>query len=895
MNDLPTDRDPIDVLAEEFVARYRRGEGPSIEEYARRYPDLAGDIHALFPAATLLEDLKGPPPAPAAGPVPTRLGDFRLIREIGRGGMGIVYEAEQVSLGRRVALKVLPAHPPLGPDRLERFRREARAAGRLHHTNIVPVFGVGEHEGLHYYVMQLIPGQGVDRLLARVRDQHDRPAAARTHVLPGRPAGLAEPTAPHAGDFPPETGPIPTAPGDVPSFPSFGDPDYFRCVARLSAQVADALAYAHGHGVLHRDIKPANLLVDGRGSVWVTDFGLAKLIEHDDLTRPGEMAGTLRYSAPERFQGKSDPRTDLYSLGLTLYELLTLHPAYEEPDPGKLLLLVTQGQVPRPRSRNPAVPRDLETICLKCLAPEPGRRYASAGELADDLRRFLDDRPVRARRASPIERAARWCRRNPAVAGLSAALALVFAVGFAGVVWKWREASANLDQAGQALVRVEEERGRAEGNLDLALEAFERIARQLGPGGWSGGGLDADGDEVAAAPVVTPEAAAVLEGMVRFYERFAENNTNDPRLKRDTARALRQVGAIRLRLGQYRQAAQALERSAALLGDDPDRWLERARTHNDLGVALRSSGRLPAAWREHATALALLPTGETAPARARLERARACNLRGAVEVRQLRLPDAEASQRAALGLLGGLIEEDKKHPDYRHLFARATHDLAVVLRMQERRGEVAPLWAQALEALEKLAGDFPSVPDYRAELAEMLLVFQPRPPGAFRTPGEVNERLERAVALAVELNGKYPAVPEYQLLLARARTRLGQAQLFQRKTDAAIANLRQSVALHRSLAARSTNLPAARLSWLEARLLLGEALQRRQPDESVRQLRDAMDDLTKFTTAMPRNRFARSLLARACRALAGVLERQGKKEEAQELARKAAELGVKRP
>src|SRR5262245_43875722 len=150
--DLPldaTDRDPLEALTEQFVARYRRGEAPSVEEYAARYPELAGDIRDLFPAATLLEDIKGTPrPAAPIAPVPEQLGDFRLVREVGRGGMGIVYEAQQVSLGRRVALKVLP-QARLGPEQLDRFRREARAAGRLHHTNIVPVFGVGEHQGMH--------------------------------------------------------------------------------------------------------------------------------------------------------------------------------------------------------------------------------------------------------------------------------------------------------------------------------------------------------------------------------------------------------------------------------------------------------------------------------------------------------------------------------------------------------------------------------------------------------------------------------------------------------------------------------------------------------------------------------------------------------------------------
>ncbi len=339
------DRNPVESLAEEFIARYRAGENPSVTEYVERYPEHAEEIADLFPAATMLEDLKGPPRGMPIqdGTVPRQLGDFRIVREIGRGGMGIVYEAEQVSLHRHVALKLLPPRPQLAPGRLERFQREARAAGRLHHTNIVPVFGVGEHEGQHYYVMQLIAGTGLDGVLAKlVRAEH------RALTQPGSPG-----------------------------FPPVSEPAFYRQVAHLGAQAADALAYAHAQGIVHRDIKPANLLLDHQGTLWVTDFGLAKLLAQDDLTQPGEMACTVRYSAPERFQGQSDARGDLFSLGLTLYELLALRPAYDEKDPARLLAQVTKGHIVRPRVHNPAIPRDLETIVLNALAPEPDGRYQS--------------------------------------------------------------------------------------------------------------------------------------------------------------------------------------------------------------------------------------------------------------------------------------------------------------------------------------------------------------------------------------------------------------------------------------------------------------------------------------------------------------------------------------
>jgi WD40 repeat protein len=323
--------------------------------------------------------------------------------------MGIVYEAEQESLGRHVALKVLPSHALLDPKHLHRFEREARAAARLHHTNIVPVFGVGQQEGLHYYVMQFIQGLGLDAVLDELRrlrqaqtSSGGAPPASALH-LPGQAEGASL---------------------------SGAGRTYWRSVARIGVQVAEALAYAAGQGVLHRDIKPSNLLLDAKGNVWVTDFGLAKLSGSEELTHTGDIVGTLRYMAPERFQGQTDARSDVYALGLTLYELLTLRPAFEGTDRNKLVAQVMHAEPLRPRQLEPEIPRDLETVVLKAMDRDPARRYSTATELADDLRRFMGGEPIRARRVSAWQRAVLWARRRPAVAALllvsgMAALALV--------------------------------------------------------------------------------------------------------------------------------------------------------------------------------------------------------------------------------------------------------------------------------------------------------------------------------------------------------------------------------------------------------------------------------------------------------------------------------------
>jgi WD40 repeat protein/serine/threonine protein kinase len=394
---------------------------------------------------------------------PERLGDYHLLREVGRGGMGVVYEAEQRSLGRRVALKVLPIRALTETAAVERFRREARLAARLHHSNIVPVFEVGQDGDACFYAMQFIPGHSLDRVLAQLRE----PGPA------GTPGPITRLLCPNPGTSPPSAG---AAPGRGRE----GRPprlDY-SAVARVGLEAAQALAYAHQRGVLHRDIKPSNLLLDESGTVWVTDFGLAKA-EEDGLTRSSDMLGTLRYMAPERFGGACDTRADIYGLGLTLYELLTLRPAFPGTDQARLMDQIRHEDPARPRALDPGVPRDLETVVLKAMDKDPARRYQTAAELADDLQRFLGDEPVRARRPTPPERLWRWCRGHPGMAALSAALLLTLLAGLAGVTLKWREAEAEHVQADLARRTAEEQSRRYQGlSAQFMLERGSNLCEQ---------------------------------------------------------------------------------------------------------------------------------------------------------------------------------------------------------------------------------------------------------------------------------------------------------------------------------------------------------------------------------------------------------------------------------
>ena len=404
-------------LVEQIAKQLQAGEALDVEALAREHPEFAERFRELLPTMQVLVDLGLSPSAdavpsvPSGEPVEGILGDYRIVRQIARGGMGVVYEAEQRSLGRRVALKVLPFAAVLDQRQLQRFRNESRAAAGLHHPNIVPVFAVGCERGVHYYAMQYIEGQTLAALIDGMESGQDTaPPLADGRAASAETAAMAGPTR--------ET--------------SFRRWSRFHEVARLGIQVANALQYAHSVGVVHRDIKPSNLLVDEAGKVWVTDFGLAQVESDAGLTMTGDVLGTLRYMSPEQALGQPvgiDHRTDIYSLGASLYELLTLQPVWSERNRESLLRQVTTEEPIPPRQLNPAIPRDLETIVLKAIARECNERYGSAQALSDDLQRFLEQKPILARRPTPFERVVKWSRRHRGIVAWATVLLLVTTIG----------------------------------------------------------------------------------------------------------------------------------------------------------------------------------------------------------------------------------------------------------------------------------------------------------------------------------------------------------------------------------------------------------------------------------------------------------------------------------
>ncbi|MFT5328813.1 MAG: serine/threonine protein kinase, partial [Planctomycetaceae bacterium] len=664
------DRDPVDVAADEFAARYRNGEYPSVTEYVQRFPDQAEELKELLPAVAMMEQLKQKEESridsierQSVISGLQQLGDFRIIREIGHGGMGVVYEAEQESLGRHVALKVLSPATFDSPKSIRRFRREAETVARLHHTNIVPVFGVGDEKGLHYYVMQLIEGEPLNDVVTGLRskteggngdhnsavtgpagatgsasaespagsDRKSTGKASGTHSLPAASAvrltdsangdspapdfhiessvemqlaadsedefaetvmqsseDLAQLSEPNLADTvdqvktrkPAEE---PTSESDdsdagnrpphetlLPATERLSDllqtGEYWNAVAEIGIQVSRALDYAHGHGVWHRDIKPSNLLIDRSGTVWLVDFGLARIAEDNELTQTGDLLGTLRYMSPEQVVGEFDHRSDVYSLGLTLYELLTFRPAHDASIRSRIVEQISAASPKSPRLINPAIPKDLETIVLKATAHGPGDRYQSANELAEDLQRFSQGFPIKARRFSAAEQLLRWSRRNPALAWTTATTAILLVTVAAVSVWGFvttRDANRDLTEE-RGRTRIEAER--AEDNLKMALLAFEEIVDGISQRGipqsvQSDLNLDIETEDGETSqpvanltPAVTEADAELLNRLLQFYIDFAGRNESSPEVAAQTAKAQRRVGDIYQRLGRHEEA-----------------------------------------------------------------------------------------------------------------------------------------------------------------------------------------------------------------------------------------------------------------------------------------------------------------------------------------------------
>jgi serine/threonine protein kinase/tetratricopeptide (TPR) repeat protein len=807
-------------LVEQWTMQLQSGEAIDWQACARDYPQYAEHLRDLLPALQALAGVgkndreskiedrglaSGVCQHPGAGSFnggiadPARkgstvplgvLGDYRLVREIGRGGMGTVYEADQISLHRRVALKVLPFAAALDERQLQRFKTEAQAAAQLHHSNIVPVFAVGCEQGVHYYAMQFIEGQTLAQLIHELH-------TAKEHR--NDPSAFMDSRSENQGRIDKSNLDIGSSLLDLQSTTLQGSSgsrsSFFRTVADLGIQAAEALEYAHQMGVVHRDIKPANLLIetatvtahDSRLRLWITDFGLARYQTDAGLTGTGDVLGTVRYMSPEQGQGQRgtvDYRSDVYSLGATLYELLTLRPAFEGQSREEILAQLTTEDPVSPRQLNKAVPVELETIVLKSLAKRPEERYGSAQEFADDLRRFLEDKPILARRPSLADKARKWARRHK---GLMRAAALIVVLGIVGLVIN--------------VIIISRERHETEVRRRQARRAVDEMYSQFAE------------SVLSRQPGIEALEKEFLLKALGFYQEFAGENSTDPELRLETAKAFRRMGDIYYKLGQLDHAKEAFQEASDRLQPPArtdlesvphDYRRELALTHNNRANVFRDEGRMSDAEENYRQAERLLEPSDgegndALPSENRDYLAGIKSNLGIVLAALGRPNEGEREYRSAQAMLERLAADHPASPGYRHDLADCMNNLGTLLTAVGRFGEAEKLLGQALQMREKLAGEYLTFPAYRQALAVShtslgaLLAARSR-------YAEATQHYRQSQVILEKLAKDFPATPSYRQGLASNAAGLGCVLTASGKFKLAEESHRQALALRETLA-----------------------------------------------------------------------------------------------
>jgi tetratricopeptide (TPR) repeat protein len=694
---------------------------PRADKDTAQLSDSAPDRPDPGPATSAEPDAPGPP---AAAP-PLSVPGYEILGELGRGGMGVVYRARQRRPGRVVALKMIQAGAHAHPADLARFRAEAEAIARLQHPNIVQIYEVGEVQGQPFFSLELCPGGTLARKLQGA-------------PLPAREA------------------------------------------ARLTEILARAVHTAHQAHIVHRDLKPANVLLAADGTPKVTDFGLAKRLDQDGHTRTGAVLGTPAYMAPEQAAGRKEvgPAADVYALGAILYECLTGRPPFKAATPIDTLRQVLDDEPLSVRRLQRQAPRDLETICHKCLEKDPRKRYASAQALAEDLGCFLAGEPIHARPVAVWERGLKWARRRPAAALLLVALFLGAAGAAAGVLWHTTQLREANTQLADALGKAEEQRQNA---LRLA-RARERSQRQA---------ADVIEDMLtypslqkilAGAPGMEQTRREILERALARLQDLLGEEPGDQEVRRHTAWAHARVGEVCRQLGRSDQAEKAFGHALAVqaaLADEhpgePSFRRDLALTYNNLGILLKDRGRLAEAEQAGRKAIALYEGLEAdAPLNpaTRDSLANSHNNLGIVLYLRGQVPEAEAAYRTALRLFQELARARPADPERRRKLALAHNNLGYLLAQARRREEAAAAYGEALKIFERLAADLPQVPAHRQDLAGALNNLG-QLQAQIGQDGQAVKTFRRAVELREALVRDFPTRPDYRTELALSSLQLG--------------------------------------------------------------------------------------------------------------------------
>ncbi len=710
-------QEELSQILERYLDELESGKRPDPNQLIADHPELAealrhslSGLEFLYRATATL----GAGRAPEADELPYReLGDFLIKHEIGRGGMGVVYEAEQISIGRKVALKVLPFAAVLDQKQIARFNNEAQAAGQLNHPHIVPIYSVGCERGVHYYSMQLIDGQSLDLAIQELRVwAGELDVGELGSGLIGKSSGecgggrdTAEQPDRHAAGA--------ATNRSFSTARSVQSRDHIRLVAELGVQAAEGLHHAHEYGIVHRDIKPSNLLIDWQSKLWITDFGLARCQFGNNITVTGDLLGTVRYMSPEQAAGQAalvDHRSDIYSLGVTLYELLTLRQAFRAADRQELMRQIEQQEPIAPRQLNGAIPHDLETILLKAFAKSRDDRYESAQLLAEDLRRFLSGKPTLARRPTLVDRTAKWAVRHRKLVATAFAVMLFALLGT--TVAALLIAREQRRTAG-ALQASDENLARARENFRQSRAAVDELGAMVT-------------GELAGVPGMESFRRSLLRKTLHHYERFVQQAQGGLDLKFDLAFSYSKIGEIHGQLGEFSEAVAAYEHAERLYRELNREQPDVARFQVDLALCSNNRAHLLERQGQTEPAYAAYQRAETIlrrlcrqhPGEGRYAQSLALALTnvGSLQRKTGQLTNALSTYREAVTLQKRLLVADPSNAELASQLAGSYNELSFLLGTEDLAAS-ANHNDRAIEILRRLAEQEPTDWKWDAQLA----------------------------------------------------------------------------------------------------------------------------------------------------------------------------------